>query len=353
MYPRIEINLKNIIENINIVNSLCLKSNIHFSLVTKLFSGNYKMIKALYDNGVTCICESKIADIIICKDIPIEKWLIRMPMLSEVKNVVKYCDVSFNTELTTILAINKEAQKQNKIHRVILMYELGDLREGCYREELFLIAKECLKLKNIKLYGIGSNLSCYGGIIPTEENMNELSELVIDLEKELNYSLPIVSGGNSSSFNMLRNGKLPSNINNLRLGESIFLGNVPCFEIPIDELNKNNFVLKAEIIELKEKPSIPKGISYVNSVGEKPCFVDLGIRKRAILGIGKQDVTLDRLIPKDTKIKILGGSSDHIILDVTDSKKTYKVGDIVEFDLTYLGILNLMTSKYIKRKIVK
>ena len=151
---------------------------------------------------------------------------------------------------------------------------------------------------------------------------------------------------------MLVNGELPERINNLRLGESVFLGNIPCFEEPILEFKRDNFILKTQIIELKEKPSIPRGKHYVDSFGNIPTFVDRGIRKRAIIGLGKQDINLGGLIPQDAEILKLGGSSDHIILDVTDSKNQYKVGDEITFKLNYSGVLNLMTSKYVERKIV-
>ena len=353
MYPRIEIKLKNIIENVIKMKALCQEQGVKLSLVTKLLSGDKEIVKELVKNGADCICESRIKNLKKYKDIKAEKWLIRIPMLSEVEDVVKYADASLNSEIKVIKALNKEACKQGKVHKVILMYELGDLREGCMRNELEDVLEKSLKLKNIEVYGIGVNLSCYGEIVPTERNMKELAMLVRELEEKFNIKFKIVSGGNSSSYKMLKNGKLPLEVNNLRMGEAVFLGNVPCFEEPIKELNRDNFVLKAEIIELKEKPSIPWGKrGNSNSFGEEIIFKDNGIRKRAIVGLGKQDIRIECINPKDENIIILDGSSDHIILDVTDSKKEYKVGDIIEFELNYAGILTANTSEYVERIIV-
>lgn len=354
MYPIVEIKLNNIIENIKITRKICEDKNIKFSLVTKVLSDNKEIVEELVNNGIDCICDSRIKNLISYKDIDVEKWLIRLPMISEIKDVVKYCDASLNTEIEVIKELNEEAKNQNKKHKIILMYELGDLREGLLKEDLIKCISECVKYENIILYGIGVNLSCYGEIVPDEKNMTELSDLVLDIEKRFNIKFQIVSGGNSSSYDMMKKGKLPEKINNLRLGESIFLGNLPCFEKPIDELNKNNFILKAEIIELKEKPSIPWGESGLgNSFGEKDIFIDRGTRKRAIIALGKQDVNINGIIPIDEKIIVLGGSSDHIILDVTDSDKNYRIGDIIEFNLEYSGVLTVMTSKYINRKVIK
>lgn len=352
MYPKIEINLKGIIENAKKMKQLCEKHGKTYCLITKVLSNYKEVVEELVKNGVEAIGESRIQNLITYKDIKAEKWLIRIPMLSEVEDVIKYSDISLNSELEVLKALNNEAKKQEKIHKVILMYELGDLREGCLKDELEELVKEVLKLENLKLYGIGVNLSCYGATIPTKENMKELVKVVEEIEKKFKINIDVISGGNSSSYKMLKNGELPERVNNLRMGESVFLGNVPCFEEPIEEFNRNNFILKTQIIELKDKPSVPRGKHYVDAFGRIPTFIDKGIRKKAIIALGKQDVRLNCLIPEIKEITVLGGSSDHIMLDLTDCKKDLKVGDEVCFKLTYGGLLSIMTSQYVERKIV-
>ena len=353
MYPKIEINLNNLIENAKKVKSICEENNVKYTLITKLLAGDKKIVKELVNNGVESIGDSRLKNIEEYKDLNVEKWLIRSPMLSEVHDAVALADVSLNSEIEVIKQLNKEAAEQGKKHKVILMYELGDLREGCLKDELDQVLKQALELENIEVYGIGVNLSCYGEIIPTEKNMNELVKVAEELEEKYNMKFKVISGGNSSSYKMLKEGKLPQRINNLRLGEAVYLGNVPCFEEPIDELNKDCFTLKAEIIELKEKPSIPWGEHGIsNSFGEQVTFEDKGIRKRAIIALGKQDIRIECIKPIDKDINILNGSSDHIIIDVTDSKKEYHVGDIIEFRLQYAGVLTALTSKYVERSII-
>lgn len=343
MYPRLEINLDGIVKNAQIMKKICNEHEINLSVVTKVLVSDKKIVKALVDNGITSICESRIQNLMEYQDINAEKWLIREPMLCEINNVVAYSDISLNSEIKTIRELNDEAKKQNKVHKIVLMYELGDLREGANEEEIEFMVEECLKMKNIELYGIGCNLSCYGLIMPSEENMKELSDLTKKIENKYNIKFKVVSGGNSTSFEMLKNNKLPNTINNLRMGEAIFLGNIPCIEKPIDELSKDNFILKAQIVEIKEKPSVPRGnMGTSNSFGEIPVFVDKGIRKRAIIALGKQDINPNGLTPIDEKIEILDGSSDYIILDVTDSSKNYCVGDELEFNINYSVLLGAM-----------
>ena len=330
MYPKIQIKINNIVENVKTAKALCEQNNISLSLVTKVLSDNKQVVQELINNGVDRICESRVENFKNYEDLNVEKWLIRIPMECEVPDVVRYADVSLNSELATIVKLDEEAKKQGKIHKVILMYELGDLREGCLEPELETVVGETLKLNNVELYGIGTNLSCYGGVLPYDENMLELSNVVEKLEQKFDYKFKIVSGGNSTSYKMLQEGALPKTINNLRFGEVVFFGNVPCYEEKVKNLNQNNFVLKAQIVELKDKPSVPWGKRCeCNSCGEPldlAIFEDKGIRKRAIIALGKQDVRTECLCPIDDKISILDGSSDHIILDVTDSENNYKVG---------------------------
>ncbi|MBR6034397.1 MAG: alanine/ornithine racemase family PLP-dependent enzyme [Clostridia bacterium] len=354
MYPKIQIKLSGIIENVKRTKELCKQNGISLAVVTKLLADNREIVQAIVESGVDYICDSRIQNLISYKDINTEKWLIRSPSNDEIPDVIRYADASLNSEIETIKKLNAEAKKQGKTHKVILMYELGDLREGCLKPELEEIAGEALHLSNIELYGVGVNLSCYGEIVPSEKNMKELEEVVLELERKYNIKFKMVSGGNSSSFNMMKNGRLPNSINNLRMGEAIYLGNIPCFEEKIDEFNQDNFIVKAEIIELKEKPSVPWGeCGLSNSFGEHSTFTDRGTRKRAIIGLGKQDVKLEGITPLDEGIIILGGSSDHIILDVSDSEKQYKVGDIIEFMPNYAGVLSCMTSKYVQKEIVR
>ena len=354
MYPKIKIDLNGIIYNFKRIKEIGDNNNVEIAVVTKLMSDNREIVSALINNGARCICDSKIENLIDYSDFNVEKWIIRLPSLSEVPEVVKYCDVSLNSELTTIKALNEEASRQNKIHKVILMYELGDLREGCLKDDLKNIISEIINYKNIEIYGIGANLSCYGEILPSKENMEDLNSTIHEIENEFNIKLKVISGGNSSSYKMLKNGELPSSINNLRIGESIYLGTIPCYNEDIPELKQDNFLIQSQIIELKDKPSLPWGPTGTsNSLGDHTAFVDKGIRKKAIIGLGRQDINLSGITPLDKDITILAGSSDHIVLDVTDSKMDYKVGDIIEFKPNYAGVLSAMTSKYVKKEIEK
>ena len=282
----------------------------------------------------------------------IPKVLLRLPSISSAEKTILNSDISLNSELIVIKELNKYSKKHDKIHGVILMIDLGDLREGIFdTKEIFDTVKRVLNLDNIALKGIGTNLTCFGGVIPTNEILSKLVDYKSKIESMFNISLDIISGGNSSNIDMLLDNNIPFGINNLRLGESIVLGRETAYGSFIEDTYSDAFTLEAEIIELKEKPSVPIGEIGMNAFGKIPVFEDKGNMLRAILSIGKQEVDFNEIIPFDN-IEVLGSSSDHIIVDLSKSSKIYSVGDIIRFKLTYASILSLMTSKYVTKQII-
>ncbi len=349
MYPNININIKKLKENAHTIKAMCHQEHIHqITVVVKAFAGDISPVKAL-EGIVSDIGDSRIKNLKLFKDLDFEeKTLLRIPGLSEIHDVIKYSTCSLNSELTVINALNKEAMKQQKIHNIILMFDLGDLREGLYYTDEYLkTIKEIINHKNINLKGIGTNLTCYGGLVPSKKILNRLIEIKHNIEKTFDIVIPIISGGNSSSVTLFGKNDIPNEVNHLRLGESILFGKETSYSTFIPGLNYDVFEFEAEIIELKEKPSYPDGEMSINSFGEVPDIKDLGNMKRAILAIGKQDVILENLTPKDKNINIIGGSSDHLIMDVT--RGNYKLGDIIKFDMNYPALVHLMNSSYVSK----
>jgi predicted amino acid racemase len=316
-------------------------------LVSKVFCADEKLIDVVNHTEVDLIADSKIANLEKIQTLK-PKVLLRIPQKSEALDVVKNADISLNSELEVIKELNEKAHCLFTKHKIILMFDLGDLREGIYYTSDYLsIVKEILALEHIELYGIGTNLTCYGGVIPTLDTLMKLNVIKENIEQTFNMNINMISGGNSSALPMLFKEELPHFINNLRIGEAYVLGRETAYGTPIPHMHDDVFVLEAEIIELKDKPSYPEGELGMDAFGQKVSFVDQGTITRAILGIGKQDVDCKHLIPIDT-CNILGCSSDHLIVSVP--KDTYKIGETLSFKLTYGGLLSLMTSPYIRRE---
>lgn len=351
-YPRVDIDLNKLTYNAKFLLNMCNGKMIDVAVVTKVFCAEPDIVKGILDAGVKTIGDSRIANLKKIVNLPCEKLLLRIPALSEVREVIMYSDISLNSEIDTIKALSKEAIRAKKTHKIILMVDLGDLREGVLEKDVLEISREIVKLPNIKFMGIGTNLTCYGGVIPDEVNLGRLLNIKNNIEKELNVKIPIVSGGNSSSLYMVMNKTIPEGINNLRLGESVVLGRETAYGRDIPGMFRDVFTLKGEIIEIKDKPSVPIGNIGMDAFGEVPTFQDRGIIKRAIISMGRQDVKIDGITPRDEKIRILGGSSDHLLLDVSESESDYKVGDMISFDVDYGALLSLMTSSYINKCIM-
>jgi predicted amino acid racemase len=353
MFPSLQINLTKLTHNVATLVALCQENQIKTIFgVTKVLAGDQLAIDAMIKGGITHLADSRIENLRRLKDLALPKVLVRLPMTSEVDEVVRIADISLNSEIETIRQLNQAAEKQNTDHGIILMFDLGDLREGIWFESDYLsLVTEILTLKHIHLKGIGTNLTCYGGVIPTPTNLSQLLTIKTKIESYFNIQLEIISGGNTSSLHLLYKNILPAGINNLRLGEGFFLGRETAYEADLKALYQDVFELQAEIIELKEKPSIPIGEIGVDAFGHKPSFTDKGTIIRAIVGIGKQDVYPSNIEPIDPEVIILGSSSDHLILDVT--KGNYKLGDLVRFKLSYGGLLQSMTSPYVKKQYVE
>lgn len=353
MYPKLEVDINKLKNNVRVISRMCHEKKISLAFVTKSFCAREDIVVNLIDEGIDYIADSRINNLKKLKNIDLPKILIRIPMISELEDVVEYSDISFHSEYETIKVLNSICKSKNRVHKIVIMFDLGDLREGYfYEDDLFNNIKKIRKFKHVRMVGLATNLTCYGAIIPSPINTGRLVEIAKKVENQFGIKLEIISGGNSSSLDLMMNNNMPKGVTNLRIGESIVLGRETAYGKNIEDAYQDSFKLICEIIECKEKPSIPIGEIGVDAFGNKPVYEDKGILKRAILAIGKQDIEPNSLIPIDTSIQILGSSSDHTILDITNSKNNYKVGDKIEFLLTYGGIMSTSTSEYVSKEII-
>jgi predicted amino acid racemase len=349
--PKLLINVGKIQHNTQSLVSLCEKYKIKVNGVTKATLGDPIIARAMKQGGASLIADSRIQNIqrMIEANIQGPFMLLRSPMMSEISAVVRWADISLNSELEAIKALGKQAKIQNKTHKIILMVEMGDLREGEMPEKLIDLLQSVKKIQNIELLGLGMNLTCYGAIIPTEEKIQTFSDICKKMEQKLGSSFQMISGGNSSTIPLLLSDRFVNpSITDLRLGESILLGRETVARTIIPGLHSDAFILEAEIIELKKKPSLPSGVVGEDAFGNKPIFVDKGMILHALVALGHQDIgNYSDLIPVDPDIEILGASSDHLIINV--KSKNYKIGDKISFGLKYGALLAAYTSPFVQK----
>ena len=352
----ITLDIKKLKANFDYLNTLFIKNGIEWSVVSKLLSGNKEYLTELLKFGLTQICDSRVSNLKMVKSInpKIETTYIKPPAKRAISSVVKYADVSMNTEFETIKLLSDEAIKQNKIHKIIIMIELGELREGVMGDDFMAFYESVFKLKNIQVVGIGTNLTCLYGVLPNHDKLIQLSLYEQLIEARFNRQIKYVSGGSSVTIPLIFQNLLPKGINHFRVGETLFLGTDVYNNRPFKKMHSDTFRLYSEIIELTKKPMVPEGDLGTNVEGEDFEFDPVNIGEtsiRAIIDIGLLDVDINHLELVDKTLKIAGASSDMIVIDLDENKKKYKVGDLIEFKLDYMGILRIMNSKYIEKKI--
>ncbi len=362
-YPLLEVNLTKFRHNLNLAVETCARSGIGVAGVIKGFTALPKLVKLFEGSGCKQLASSRLEQLQDARElgITLPLMLIRIPMLREVPEVIRLTDYSLNSEPVVIEALNAEAARQGKRHRVVLMADLGDLREGFWDyDELVRTAVHIERdLPHLDLAGVGTNLGCYGSVTATPEKMNELIAIAERIEAEIGHELEIISGGGSTSYPLIPKGKMPARINHLRMGEQIELAydavEFDYFALEqAKEFYQDVFVLKAEIIEVKEKPTHPVGVLAVDCFGNVNEYVDRGIRRRALAGMGKADYAyVERIRPLAEGVEIIGASSDHTILDLQDNHDAIKVGDVMSFLLSYGQVVMVTSSRSVKLRYVE
>ena len=237
------------------------------------------------------------------------------------------------------------------------MADLGDLREGFWNKNDLIAAADYIErnLENIDLKGVGTNLGCYGSIKPDVNKMNDLVDIAQDVEATIGRSLEIISGGATSSYPLVIDNVMPKRINHLRIGEGILSAYdlKEIWGLDMNDMYQDAFTLKAEVIEVKDKPTHPVGEIFIDCFGRKPEYEDRGVRKRALIAIGKLDFALDdKIFPKLKNAQVIGSSSDHCILDIDNCDEAVSAGDVLEFNLSYPSLMYLTGSRYVNIKIL-
>jgi ornithine racemase len=352
MGPQVAIDLGRIERNARTIVQRSAESGIKVFGVTKGTCGMPQVARAMLRGGVAGIAESRFENIRRLHesgiDCPI--MLLRSPPISRVEEVVRTVDISLQSELAIIGEISRIAERLGRVHDIIVMVDLGDLREGIWPNDLLPTVEKILEMKGVRIAGIGTNLTCFGAIVPTAENLGQLMAHAYKIERLAGITLDWVSGGNSSSLPLLLKGRLPAGINNLRVGEAILQGGIETFrDKPWPGLQYDAFRLAGDLIEVKLKPSMPIGESGFDAFGNRPLFVDEGDRLRGIANIGREDVIVESLTPINKSVRVLGASSDHLVLDVTDADPPLAVGDRVSFRMGYGALLTTMTSEYVEK----
>lgn len=357
------INTKKLISNLEKMSSFLNSRDMTWSLVTKILSGNKEALSKILNHPsiktTHSIADSRLSNLKAVKEISpnVVTMYIKPPPIKQVKKVIKYADISLNTSINTIKELDLVAKEANKIHRVIIMIEMGELREGVLRDNILDFYEQVFELENIEIEGIGTNLGCMYGIEPTYDKMIQLSLYEQLIEAKFNRNLELISAGSSITLPLLNKNKVPKNINHFRIGETLFFGKDLLLNKKFKTLSNSIFDFSAEVIEIEKKELVPDGNFTNGNVGntssvEETKVVEVEKHYKCIVDFGKLDVDPTHLTPKNKDVIFVGTTTDMTVFDVGKSRRNYTVGDLIHFVPDYMAVAHLMNSKYVTKKII-
>lgn len=364
----LNISLAAINENLEKLNALMQSRNKQWTLIVKVLGSHQETLARLLKlpalKQIHSIGVSHWETLKLIKDIDPATltMFIKPPALSYLKKIVRYADVSFNSSLSTILALNTEAQKLGIIHKIVVTIEMGEIREGIHRENLITFYEKVFNLPHIEVVGLATNLGCMHGIRPTFDKLIQLTLYKQILEYKFNHKLPLVSGGSSITLPLLLMDKVPQEMNHFRIGEAAFLGTSPLYNKQFEDLRCDAFEFEADIVELYSKESVPDGEITDSAVGTHTIAnhsetetVELASSARsfkAICDFGMLNVNAQHLTPKDDKVKFFGNSSDLTVFDLGEERPGYRTGDSLLFSPDYTAVASLMLSPYVEKRFI-
>jgi predicted amino acid racemase len=326
--------------NARAVVELCGAYGIEVAGVTKCCCGEPEVGRAMLAGGCTMLADSRLPNIKRLREAGIEApvMLLRLPSLAEAHDVVRLADYSLNSEAETVRALSRAAQHAGVVHAVVLMVDTGDRREGVQPQRVVEVCRELLELPAIELAGLGTSLNCLCGVCPTPENQQYFADVVEMAEAELSIRFKLVSGGHTGNLHLVKKGQVPKRFNHFRVGEAILTGTdfSTWAELPMP--HRDTFKVYADVVEVQDKPSAPEGIIGPDAFMEVREWPDRGVRRRAIVALGEIDLRTGSLIPTRPGVELVGASSDHLVLDVTDSRPPVRLGEELEFDTIYPAV---------------
>ncbi|MBU4211885.1 MAG: alanine racemase [Verrucomicrobia bacterium] len=354
---RATINLYHLRHNLNVISAWMKDHGALYTVVSKVLCGHSDILRALGMLGVTSIGDSRLKNISTVKDaVPdAEIWYLRPPHLSAIEQIVALSNVSLNSEIEVIEALSQEAQRQDKVHKTIIMIELGDLREGILPGSLTKFYERVFHMPNIEVLGIGANLGCLAGAVPSIDQLMQLVLYRELLELKFKHKIPLISAGSTVVLPMVLEGLVPKAVNHFRIGEALFLGTDLIHGGTLRGLRDDVVVVEAEIAEIKEKNLVPMG--ETTAMSPFPSFVNKELTPgqrgyRAFVNIGQLDTDVSGLTPFDSEYQIAGASSDITVVNLGISNSGMAVGDSIKFRVSYAALLRLMNDKYIERVVI-
>src|SRR4029078_6299147 len=126
--------------------------------------------------------------------------MLRSPVPEWADRTVRSADFSMVSDLDVVTALSVAAGKRAVTHGIVLMVELGDLREGVMVADALDAARTISRTRHLSLAGLGANLACLSGVIPVDDQMQQLGAVAGTMRSLFGVPTPLFSGGNSANL---------------------------------------------------------------------------------------------------------------------------------------------------------
>jgi ornithine racemase len=334
----LRINTAKLRDNINYLSGLCRKSGVDMLGVVKGCDAHPDICRLFVEAGVDNLGAAHLGQAgRLAQAGAANSWLMALPSPRQAPEVVRRYNVSFNSEASTLSALSLAAASARARHEVMLMVEVGDLREGAMPGQVVELVRHTLRLEHehFAFKGLAAHFGCMSGLLPLPENTDRLFKAAGAVRAVLGREPQILSLGGSDFVRVLEQGDFPAGAGQARIGYTALLGRRPDEDAPHPDLHRDALILEGEVLEVRDKPSMPLGPTGLNAFGQRLSFVDRGVRKRAVLDFGALETEPGGLTPLLPGMEMVSYNSNYTVFDITACPISAQAGHRFTFLMNY------------------
>ena len=340
-------------KNLDTVQAFAKARNLDLLLVTKVIQSRPDLLTLINHPALSRIADLHAVNLARLPQAVTERVHLR-PKVSNALETARHCDRVFLSDTRVAEALGQARESLSlPALRVSVMVEAGDLRDGVPWDDLPTVVKHLASLKGIAVEGLGANLGCLSGIIPTSESMERCAAGLRRVRKLSGVQLPGLSVGGTVYWENLRQG-FPTEFTEFRLGEAAFFGFNTSKGVPIMELDEGVFTLDLEVLEVWKKTvgEIAPGEVGLNAFGQRMHSTLTGLRQRAVLDGGENLAPMSALRPMDAKSFLVGQTHEYTVLDCTDAAVP-AVGGRLSFQAGYEAVARSFLSPFLQLRVIE